>query len=180
VCGRSKRRWEEEGHFQARIFLSLRWCSKRTRQPTLLRRIHHSLAQFPRAAVELLADDVPLAHFMPAFMLAALYVDRGSAFALQHFSLTRFNTPMTSREPHRPLTCKKVVLYMAACTRTNLACCPAQHAGLLPIGLQPWDIGRLGEGRVVPALSRSFANGRQHERAMYGSLCPTGKRNRGH
>lgn len=33
VCGRSKRRWEEEGHFQARIFLSLRWCSREPDSP---------------------------------------------------------------------------------------------------------------------------------------------------
>jgi len=44
---------------------------------------------------------------MKVLMLATLCGRRGSAFAFHHFSSTRSNTPMTSREPHRPLICKR-------------------------------------------------------------------------
>lgn len=113
---------------------------------------------------------------MPVLWLHLRGQPSHSSWFCIHFpaaQLTRFYTPMTSREYLRPLTCQKLFYtWLPALQQTaNLAVCSCQRTCLHPIGLGSWDIGRLGEGRVVPALSRSYANGRQLERAIYRSLC---------
>jgi len=108
----------ERGSLSSANFSSLRWCSKRTRQPTLLRRIHHSLAQGPRAAVYLLAADMSLACSMAAsawttlaFIVVLHSLSSSAVDALLHAN----DVSRVSSTPHLP----KAVLYMAACAPTN-------------------------------------------------------------